>query len=155
MDQAIPTKWQESEDARKPPGAWNEGEDTGMAVQASKKRKLDSPLDDVYAIIADHFPMYVIRPLVEGEEWEYGELSDLAPSVLLSLRQSMDRFRACTGKKPCTLTPTKPPTNCFELWIQYTSSSHSWTQICPGQYTCRTCFNMRRACFRWHESEKV
>lgn len=95
-------------------------------------------------------------PLIEvGDEdtCDCGELSKTAIEVQISINSIFSGINqkspedTSEGRRNRLPSKNREARTCLSLFVQSTQSH--WTEQSPRRYTCRTCFNARRACILW------
>lgn len=87
-----------------------------------------------------------VLPLIgtkNSGEHTYGKFTELAPVVSASVSKCFETFSSFSRFASLS---QKGSRHCAER----TFNTHStfWTIECPGQFTCKTCFNRRQPCMR-------
>ena len=106
------------------------------------------------ARLAAMFPEYRFTPVtgysIDGQTSHYGQIENVAAETTQSLLDSVQAYRNRRERlsMQTTTVPSLPEPNiCGYLWMFGTGTSMTWTIEGPTRFTCRTCFNRRRACF--------
>ena len=100
---------------------------------------------------------FEFKPLVclaPDRSKEYGSLDATAPVVQQSIHNFLEmltKIRKSVRSKPVGVAPSVVAIgrSCGWAWMHQSTSSTTWTTEAPRMYTCRTCFNARRACILW------
>lgn len=105
------------------------------------------------------FPHYRFTPVtgysIDGQTSHYGRIEDVAAETAQSLIDSVQAYRD-RRERLSIQTTTVPSLHrqniCGYLWMFGQGTSMTWTVEGPTRFTCRLCFNRRRACF-YHQGD--
>ncbi|KAK5687664.1 hypothetical protein LTS10_001804 [Elasticomyces elasticus] len=103
--------------------------------------------------------VFTFAPLISvaaDGAYNLGNINDVAASVIQSIEMQVQisRDRYLEGICPPFPSPQFRSGGCMWSWVHKSADTTRWTQSEPGQYTCATCFNARRACLTWLGNKK-
>ncbi|KAK5175247.1 uncharacterized protein LTR77_000384 [Saxophila tyrrhenica] len=92
------------------------------------------------------YSAFVFAPLIrvlDNREDRCGGISSVAPTVIKSIRSTMDQLEQKQHPGPFESTC------CAWKYLEGHKSQAPWTNELPRREACRACFNARRACLLW------
>lgn len=122
--------------------------DSNDVQQLSTPVSRATSIDTVKRVEVDSQPPVVvdIRFVVESNglhEHTYGTIEELSPNLSACVMESLQKLGAFPRFSKFS---SKGSHNCAARIL--TPQQTFWTNDCPGQFTCKTCFNKKLPCMR-------